>query len=148
MATFTHQKSPNFRMTQGMAGVDKIPAYQYPDAITDSRRLKYYLDCFPVMESAIATEDEHAAIHPESRGAIQPRNEDWRRRARQSFLADYRAAIGGCPSFLRNEALFNQLIGVFVLERALYEICHETANRSDWIHIPLAEVVGIIDHGK
>ncbi len=125
-----------------MAGVDKIPAYQYPDAITDSRRLKYYLDCFPVMESGIATENF------ESRGAIQPRNEDRRRRARQSFLAGYRAAIGGCPLFLRNEALFNQLIGVFVLERALYEICHETANRSDWIHIPLAEVVGIIDHGK
>ena len=57
MATFTHQKSPNFRMTQGMAGVDKIPAYQYPDAITDSRRLKYYLDCFPVMELGIATEN-------------------------------------------------------------------------------------------
>lgn len=135
MATFTHQKSPNFRMTQGMAGVDKIPAYQYPDAITDSRRLKYCLDCFPVMESVIATEDEHAAI-------------DWRWRARQSFLAGHRTAIGGCPSFLRNEALFIQLIGVFALERALYEICHETANRSDRTHIPLAEVVGIIDYGK
>jgi hypothetical protein len=56
------------------------------------------------MESVISTEDEHAAIHPESRGALQPRNENWRRRARQA--------------------------------------------RSDWIHIPLAGVVGIIDHGK
>jgi maltose alpha-D-glucosyltransferase/alpha-amylase len=100
------------------------------------------------MESVIATEDEHAAIHPESRGALQPRSEEWRRRTRQAFLAGYRAGIGGCPSFLRNEALFNQLIGVFVLEKTLYEICYETANRSGWVHIPLAGVLGIIDHAK
>ena len=135
-------------MTQEMAGVDKIPAHQYPHTIIRSRHLKYHLDCFPVMESVIATEDGHAAIHPESRGALQPRSEDWRRRARQAFLAGNHAAIGSRPSFLRNEALFNQLIGIFVLQKALYAICCEASNRSDWIHIPLAWVVGIIDHGK
>jgi predicted trehalose synthase len=97
---------------------------------------------------AIATEDEQAAIHPESRGALRPRNEEWLRRVRQAFLAGYRATIGSCPSFLHNEILFNQLIGVTVLEKALYEVCYETANRSDWIPIPLAGVVEIIDHGK
>jgi predicted trehalose synthase len=38
------------------------------------------------------------------------------------FLAGYRAAIGDCPSFPRNEALFKQLIEIFVLEKTLYEI--------------------------
>jgi predicted trehalose synthase len=47
---------------------------------------------------------EHDAIRPESRGALQLRSEDWRRRAEQVFLAGYRAAIGDCPSFPRNEA--------------------------------------------
>jgi predicted trehalose synthase len=75
--------------------------------------------------------DERAAIPPESRGALQPRNEDWRR-AKQVFLAGYRAAIGDCPSLPRNEAL--------------YEICYGGANRSG--HIPQAGVVKIIGYGK
>jgi maltose alpha-D-glucosyltransferase / alpha-amylase len=58
------------------------------------------------------------------------------------------AAIGDCPSFPRNETSFSQLIEIFVLEKALYEICYEAANRSDWIHIPLVGVVEIICHGK
>jgi maltose alpha-D-glucosyltransferase/alpha-amylase len=40
------------------------------------------------------------------------------------------------------------LIEIFVLEKALYEICYEAANRPDWIPIPLAGVVEIICHGK
>ena len=39
-------------------------------------------------------------------------------------------------------------IEIFVLEKALYEICYEAANRSVWIHIPLAGVVEITCHGK
>jgi predicted trehalose synthase len=64
------------------------------------------------------------------------------------FLAGYRAAIGDCPSFPRNEASFSQLIEISVLEKALYKICYEAANRPDWIHIPLAGIVEIICHGK
>lgn len=63
-------KIAEFSDDAGYGRRGQIPAYQYPDAITDSRRLKYYLDCFPVMELVIATKDEHAAIHPELRGAI------------------------------------------------------------------------------
>jgi len=58
----------------------------------------------------------------------------------------YRAAIGDCPSFPRNEALFKQLIEIFVLEKTRYEICYGAANRSG--HIPQARVVKIIGHGK
>jgi len=91
---------------------------------------------------------EHDAIRPESRGALQLRSEDWRRRAEQVFLAGYRAAIGDCPSFPRNEASFSQSIEISVLEKALYKICYEAANRPNWIHIPLAGIVEIICHGK
>jgi predicted trehalose synthase len=40
----------------------------------------------------------------------------------------------------------NQLIEMFVLEKTLYEICYQAANRSGWI--PLAGAVEIIDNGK
>jgi predicted trehalose synthase len=95
--------------------------------------------------AAASTLDERAAIPPESRGALQPRSEDWRR-AKQVFLAGYRAAIADCPSFPRNEALFKQLIEIFVLEKTLYEICYGAANRLG--HIPQAGVVKIIGYGK
>ena len=78
---------------------------------------------------------------------LQLRSEDWRRRAEPVFLAGYRAAIGDCPSFPRNEASFSQLIE-FVLEKTLYKICYEAANRPDWIHTPLAGIVEIFSHGK
>ena len=71
----------------------------------------------------------------------------WLNRWRQhAFLAGYHAAIGDYPSFPRNEALFKQLIEIFVLEKTLYEICYGAANRSG--HIPQARVVKIIGHGK
>jgi maltose alpha-D-glucosyltransferase/alpha-amylase len=41
-----------------------------------------------------------------------------------------------------------ELIEISVLEKALYKICYEAANRPDWIHIPLAGIVEIICHGK
>jgi len=71
--------------------------------------------------------DGGASFRPESRGARQPRSEDWRRRAKQVFLAGYRAAIGDCSSFSRNEASFSHLIAKFVLEKSLYQIYYETA---------------------
>ena len=91
---------------------------------------------------------DRAAIRPASRSALQPRSEDWRRRAEQVYLAGYRAPIGYCSSFPRNEASFSHLIEKFVLERSLYKIYYEEVNRLDSIHIPLAGVAKIICHGK
>jgi predicted trehalose synthase len=95
--------------------------------------------------AAASAVDERAAVSPESRGALQPRSEDWRR-AKQLFLAGYHGAIGDSPSFPRNEALFKQLIEIFVREKTFYEICYGAANRSG--HILQAGVVKIIGHGK
>ena len=33
----------------------------------------------------------------------------------------------------------------FVLDKALYELNYELNNRPDWLHIPLAGIMGIID---
>jgi len=88
--------------------------------------------------------DEGAAIRPESRSPLQARSGDRRRRAKQAF----RAAIEDCPSFPRNQDLFNQLIEIFVREKTSCENCYQAATRSGWIHIPLAEFVEILDHGK
>ena len=98
--------------------------------------------------AAASALQERAAIRPESAGPLRPWSDDWRRRVKQAFLAGYRAAIGDCPSFPKDEGLTNQLLDLFMLEKALYEICYEAANRPDWIHIPLADAVEMMGHGK
>jgi maltose alpha-D-glucosyltransferase/alpha-amylase len=98
--------------------------------------------------AAAAALRERSAIRPEMAGALRPLSEDWRRRVKRAFLAGYRAAIGDCPSFPREEALFGQLLDLFTLEKALYEVCYEAANRPEWIQIPLADVVEMIGHGR
>jgi len=98
--------------------------------------------------AAASVLQERAAIRPDSVGALRPWSDDWRRRVKQAFIAGYREAIGDCVSFPRDEALVRQLLDLFTLEKALYEICYEAANRPEWVHIPLADAVEMIGHGR
>jgi hypothetical protein len=61
--------------------------------------------------------DERAAIHCHSRGALEQGATTGVVAPNWHFIAGYRTAIGDCPSFPRNEALFNQSIEIIVLER-------------------------------
>ena len=70
---------------------------------------------------------------------------DWERRSAQSFLDAYRAAIGDCPSVPQDEAAGSRLLSLFLLEKALYEIQYEVANRPNWIGIPVRGVLGLLD---
>jgi trehalose synthase-fused probable maltokinase len=54
-------------------------------------------------------------------------------------------AIRGCPSFPADLAQATDLLRLFVIEKALYEIGYEIANRPDWTDIPLAGVLAIVD---
>jgi maltose alpha-D-glucosyltransferase/alpha-amylase len=58
--------------------------------------------------------------------------DDFRRRARQAFLAGYEEALGQALSE-RQRAL----LGLLMLEKASYEVCYESANRPDWLAVPL-----------
>ena len=45
------------------------------------------------------------------------------------------------PSWLRRW----DLLDLFLLEKALYEICYEAANRPSWIEIPLKGVTSLLE---
>jgi maltose alpha-D-glucosyltransferase/alpha-amylase len=75
----------------------------------------------------------------------------WRAETSERFLAAYREATDGCPSLPSVEADFRSALDAFVLEKALYEICYEAANRPDWLGIPLAgalRLLGSADSSK
>ncbi|MDQ2105231.1 putative maltokinase, partial [Azospirillum isscasi] len=68
----------------------------------------------------------------------------WEGEAASAFVAGYREAIGDCPGWPADPATATQLLKLFLLEKALYEIGYELANRPDWLAIPLAGAIGIL----
>ncbi|HET9580034.1 MAG TPA: maltose alpha-D-glucosyltransferase [Usitatibacter sp.] len=62
---------------------------------------------------------------------------DWEREAVRCFLEGYREATHGVASVPEDEASFRSLLDLFLLEKALYELRYEMANRPDWVDIPL-----------
>jgi maltose alpha-D-glucosyltransferase / alpha-amylase len=70
---------------------------------------------------------------------------EWEQRAAKAFLTAYHDAIPGCPSYPADEAVAKRLLDLFTLEKALYEIAYEAANRPAWLGIPIKGVTGILD---
>ncbi len=71
----------------------------------------------------------------------------WRRAARDAFLAAYVGAPDAAlPSFFpaEREDVF-RLIALFEIEKAFYELAYELDNRPDWVAIPLAGILRLLD---
>ncbi len=76
------------------------------------------------------------------RGATAP--EGWEPRAREEFLNGYMETVD--PSLIpAGEAAFNRLLTVFELEKAVYELRYELNNRPEWIHIPVAGILRMLE---
>jgi maltokinase len=70
--------------------------------------------------------------------------EDWEERARDAFLEGYFERAD--PSLLPpGEAPTQQLLSVFELEKAVYELRYELNNRPDWVGIPVAGIARLLD---
>ena len=70
--------------------------------------------------------------------------EDWEDRAREAFLEGYFDRVD--PSLLPpGAAPTRQLLAVFELEKAVYELRYELNNRPDWVPIPVAGILRLID---
>jgi maltose alpha-D-glucosyltransferase/alpha-amylase len=84
----------------------------------------------------------------EARPAAEPRMvqlaEAWRQRAVDGFRAAYRKAMRGCASYPVSKAQARSMLAFFTLEKAVYEVSYELANRPAWVDIPLKGVLGIL----
>jgi maltose alpha-D-glucosyltransferase / alpha-amylase len=70
--------------------------------------------------------------------------EAWRQRAVDGFRAAYRKAMRGCRSYPTSKNQARRMLAFFTLEKALYEVSYELANRPSWVDIPLKGVLGIL----
>jgi maltokinase len=82
-----------------------------------------------------------ASAAPFLKGITPP--PDWEARAREVFLDAYRASVD--PSLLPSGTAMDKLLQVFELEKAVYELRYELNNRPDWLPIPVAGIVRLLD---
>jgi maltose alpha-D-glucosyltransferase/alpha-amylase len=61
----------------------------------------------------------------------------WERDARHHFLEGYAKAAQGVASVPTDGESLGSLLELFLIEKAMYELRYEAANRPDWIAIPL-----------
>ena len=84
----------------------------------------------------------------EARPAAEPRMlqlaEAWRHRAIDGFRAAYRKAMRGCPAYPASKKQAREMLAFFTLEKAVYEVSYELANRPGWVDIPLQGVLDIL----
>ena len=70
--------------------------------------------------------------------------QDLVRKMSESFLAAYANAISGCEIFPEKREVANALLRTCLLEKALYEVRYELANRPSWAGIPLASLDALL----
>jgi maltose alpha-D-glucosyltransferase/alpha-amylase len=66
----------------------------------------------------------------------------WRGAFTADFLAGYREAIAGCPTYPEDVEFGSALTDLFLMQKAVYEIGYELTHRPAWVEVPLR---GILD---
>jgi predicted trehalose synthase len=75
------------------------------------------------------------------RGTKAP--DDWEERAREEFLIGYRDTVE--RTLIPSGAAMDKLLRVFELEKAVYELRYELNQRPDWVSIPVAGIVRMLE---
>jgi maltose alpha-D-glucosyltransferase/alpha-amylase len=86
-----------------------------------------------------------ARDHPSDRERIAGPIARWRLQMIRRFLAAYEETASGSPSFPRDSQQAQDLIRLFTLQKALYEIRYELDNRPTWVGIPIQGVADFLD---
>jgi maltokinase len=67
----------------------------------------------------------------------------WEERARAEFLDGYRKTVD--QHLVPSGASMDKLLTVFELEKAVYELRYELNNRPDWVKIPVAGILRMLE---
>ncbi len=75
----------------------------------------------------------------------RPAPENWEDRARDAFLEGYFETVDA-TLLPPGQQVTAQLLAVFELEKAVYELRYELNNRPDWVAIPVAGIERLLDY--
>ncbi len=78
---------------------------------------------------------------PQDYDRLEPWARLWEAAVSAEFLESYRKTAADSPIVPRAEASFRQLLDVYLLDKALYELVYELNNRPAWVRIPLGGIL-------
>ena len=78
---------------------------------------------------------------PQDYDQLEPWARLWEAAVSAEFLSSYRSAIGATGIVPAEDAAFTQLLEVYLLDKALYELVYELNNRPTWVRIPLSGIL-------
>ncbi|HVL67888.1 MAG TPA: maltose alpha-D-glucosyltransferase [Vicinamibacterales bacterium] len=87
----------------------------------------------------------YAAARPDAFEHLARWAEQWETWTTAAFLRAYFATIKAALFVPQNPAQRDELLRLFVLEKALYELNYELNNRPDWLRIPLSGILRLLD---
>ncbi len=82
---------------------------------------------------------------PGSRALLTPMARLWIDRARRHFIGAYIITTEGLVTLPGDAMQFRQMLRLFLLEKACYEICYELAHRPAWRAVPVRGVLSLLD---
>jgi maltose alpha-D-glucosyltransferase/alpha-amylase len=89
--------------------------------------------------------DRAPNLNAEERATLAQRIRAWGDRLTTAYWESYREALGDARLWPADEGQTRQLLDLFLLEKALYEIEYELTNRPSWSHIPLEATLRILE---
>jgi maltose alpha-D-glucosyltransferase/alpha-amylase len=78
---------------------------------------------------------------------LTPHAQAWEQQARAAFLTGYQRGVRATSLAVALEP-GSGLLGLFELEKALYELRYELGNRPDWVSVPLQGIKALLEIGR
>jgi maltose alpha-D-glucosyltransferase/alpha-amylase len=85
-----------------------------------------------------------AVVRPEDMAAMEPWARVWNIWISTTFLNSYLDHASGGGFLPANRDELNILLNTYLLEKALYELGYELNNRPDWVRIPIAGILQLL----
>jgi maltose alpha-D-glucosyltransferase/alpha-amylase len=95
--------------------------------------------------SATAALERALKVTPDENGKLAAALDAWQERATASFIEAYRETITDTRLWPADRGAAESMLNFFLIEKALYEIEYELAHRPDWLRVPLAGILRILD---
>jgi maltose alpha-D-glucosyltransferase/alpha-amylase len=92
-----------------------------------------------------AAMDREPNLSPEDRATLVKQIRIWGDRLTAAYWESYQATLGDAPLWPTDKMQLRQLLDLFLLEKAFYEIEYEVTNRPSWVHIPLEATLRILE---
>jgi len=85
----------------------------------------------------------HTARRPEDWDSLEPSARLWERSMGAEFLRAYRNTAQDARFLPSSDDGFRQLLAIFLLDKALYELSYELNNRPTWVRVPLLGLLSL-----